>query len=192
MGAQMSATSSPYPTTHYNSMQRLLHWAMALIIFAAIGLGIYASYLQPGTPLRRELLFIHKSLGMTALVLVALRILYRAMVGVPAYTPVLGRINAFAAHLAHLMLYGLMLVMPFSGYIFSVAGGHDVPWFGLFEWPLVLPHSEVLSDAGELVHQWGAYVLYVLLTGHLAAVIWHQWIKQDSVLAGMMPPTQPL
>ena len=112
----MSATSSPYPTTHYNSMQRLLHWAMALII--------------------------HKSLGMTALVLVALRILYRAMVGVPAYTPVLGRINAFAAHLAHLMLYGLMLVMPFSGYIFSVAGGHDVPWFGLFEWPLVLPHRD--------------------------------------------------
>jgi cytochrome b561 len=60
---------------------------MALIIFSAIGLGLYASYLHVGTPLRRELLFVHKSLGMTALILVMLRILYRAMVGAPAYAP---------------------------------------------------------------------------------------------------------
>jgi cytochrome b561 len=181
----MSAVSSIALTSRYNATQRLLHWAMALIIFSAIGLGIYASYLQVGTPLRRELLFIHKSLGMTALVLVALRILYRAMVGAPDYTPALSKINASVAHLAHMLLYGLMLLMPFSGYVFSVAGGHDVPWFGLFDWPLILPHDEAISDAGERVHQWGAYVLYVLLGGHIAAVIWHQWVKRDSVLARM-------
>jgi cytochrome b561 len=186
--AAMSAVSSVHSTSHYSAAQRLLHWAMALIIFPAIGLGIYASYLPVGTPLRRELLFIHKSLGMTALVLVALRIVYRAMAGAPDYTPALAKINASAAHLAHLLLYGLMLVMPFSGYVFSVAGNHDVSWFGLFEWPMILPHDEALSEAGELVHQWGAYGLYVLLAGHIAAVIWHQWIKRDSVLARMMPP----
>jgi cytochrome b561 len=184
--AAMSAVSSVHLTTHYSAAQRLLHWAMALIIFSAIGLGIYASYFQVGTPLRRELLFIHKSLGMTALVLVALRILYRAMVGAPDYTPALSKINASAAHLAHMLLYALMLLMPFSGYVFSVAGNHDVPWFGLFEWPLILPHDELLSEAGELVHQWGAYVLDVLLAGHIAAVIWHQWVKKDSVLARMV------
>jgi cytochrome b561 len=146
----MSAVSFIRPTSRYNATQRLLHWAMALIIFSAIGLGLYASYLQAGTPLRHELLFFHESLGMTALVLVALRILYRAMVGAPDYTPALSKINASAAHLARLMLYGLMLVMPFSGYVFSVAGGHDVPWFGLFEWPLILPHIKILSEAGGL------------------------------------------
>jgi cytochrome b561 len=190
--AGMSVVSSITPAIRYSATQRLLHWAMALIIFTAIGLGLYASYLQIGTPLRRELLFIHKSLGMTALVLVALRILYRAMIGAPDYVPALSRINTSAAHLAHLMLYGLMLVMPFSGYFFSVAGGHGVPWFGLFEWPLILPHDEALSETGELAHQWGAYALYVLLAGHIAAVVWHQWVKRDCVLARMIPPRWPV
>ena len=56
--AGMSVVSSITPAIRYSATQRLLHWAMALIIFTAIGLGLYASYLQIGTPLRRELLFI--------------------------------------------------------------------------------------------------------------------------------------
>jgi cytochrome b561 len=54
------------------------------------------------------------------------------------------------------------------------------------------PHDELLSAAGELAHQWVAYILDVLLAGHIAAVIWHQWIKKDSVLARMMPPWWPV
>jgi cytochrome b561 len=184
----MPALSPPRPADRYNAPQRLLHWLMALIILVAIGLGLYASYLQPGTPLRRELLFIHKSLGMTALVLVVLRILYRAMAGAPDYFPALSKLNVVVANGAHLMLYGLMLAMPFSGYVTSVAEGHEVPWFGLFEWPLILPRDDVLANAGELIHLWGAYALYVLLVAHIGAVIWHQWIKKDGVLARMMPP----
>jgi cytochrome b561 len=184
----MSAVLSVRLTGHYDALQRLLHWLMALIIFAAIGLGVYASNLEPGTPLRRELLFIHKSLGMTALVLVVLRVLYRASAGAPNYTPALTKLNSIVVNLAHLMMYGLMLVMPISGYIDSVAGGHEVPWFGLFDWPLIVPQDKSLSLSGELIHYWGAYLLYVLLAVHMAAVGWHQWVRGDRVLARMMPP----
>jgi cytochrome b561 len=184
----MSAVSPVRSTGHYDAVQRLLHWLMALIIFAAIGLGVYSSYLEPGTPLRRELLFIHKSLGMTALILVALRVLYRASVGAPDYTPALTRLNGLTANFAHLMMYGLMFVMPISGYIDSVAGGHDVPWFGLFDWPLIVPQDKSLSFSGELVHRWGAYLLYVVLAVHIAAVIWHQCVRRDGVMARMMAP----
>src|ERR1700679_4159174 len=64
-------------------------------------------------------------------------------------------------------------------------GRNSPKWVARRRRALILPHDEVLSEAGEPVPQRGAYVLYVLL---IAAVIWHQWIKRDSVLARMMPP----
>ena len=173
---------------HYDAVQRALHWAMAAIILVAIAIGFYCStYLQPGTPLRMELLDIHKSLGMTALVLVAIRILYRLAIGAPDYARPLGKLTHYAASAAHLLLYGLMIWMPISGYIYSASGGHSVPWFGIFSWPIVVPQDQPLSVWGKFFHVWGADVIYVVLSLHVLAVIWHQFFKKDKVLARMLP-----
>ena len=48
-------------------------WLMAALIFIALPLGVWASELPCGE-MRSEILFVHKSIGMTVLCLVALRI----------------------------------------------------------------------------------------------------------------------
>ena len=58
----------------YDNLQRAFHWSMAAIIFVAIALGIWAFNLERGSELKRFLLFIHKSLGLTVLILVMLRL----------------------------------------------------------------------------------------------------------------------
>jgi cytochrome b561 len=169
----------------YDSTLRILHWAMAAIIFTAIALGVVAALLPRGVSPRVELLTIHKSLGMTALALIVLRVAWRLVVGAPPYAPALGAFSRFGAHAAHLGLYALMIVMPLTGYVDSVVGGHPTSWFGLFDWPALAARNDPLAHAAGILHFWSAWALGAVLALHLAAVAWHVWAKRDGVFARM-------
>lgn len=189
----MAAISDEFTTgsetvARYDRVQRLLHWLMAAIILAAVAIGLYCSTQAPGTPVRRALLEVHKSLGMTALVLVVIRVGYRLFAGAPSHGRYLGRLTRLAANSAHLMLYALMVMMPVTGYLFSAAGGYSLPWFGLFQWPRLVPVGKALASTWQYFHDWGADIIYVVLALHLAAVAWHHFVMKDDVLARMLPP----
>ena len=102
-----------------------------------------------GTPLRVELLDVHKSLGMTTLMLILPRILYRLFSRVPPEPADSSSPTRGAAKIVHSLLYVLMLVMPGAGYTFSPEGGYSLPWFGMFSWPRLLPLDPVLAHAGS-------------------------------------------
>lgn len=175
---------------NYDGAQRIFHWTMAILIIVAMMIGIYASFLTPGTSPRKELLDIHKSIGMSVLVLVPLRLAYRFVVGEPPYSVPLSRFVHAAARLGHIGLYALMLAVPISGYTYSAAGGFSLPWFGLFAWPRLLPRNETLSRLGENVHFWVGWSFVALLCTHLAAVAWHALVKRDEVLERMLPQSK--
>ena len=174
------------PITRYRSSQRLLHWLMAIVIIAALVIGLYCSYLTPGIPLRRALLDVHKSLGMTALFLIAIRLPLRLSLGEPAYQRPLGAFNHHAARGAHMLLYILMILMPLAGYTTSAAGGHDLPWFGLFQWPNLLPLDKGLERTAAEIHEYGAYCLYAVVSLHILAALWHHFVRKDDVLKRML------
>jgi cytochrome b561 len=169
----------------FDPVLRWLHWTMAAMIFVAIVLGVICALLPVGQQPRKGLLEIHKSLGFTVFALVALRLSWRLWTGEPPYRNPLGRLTHTASRAAHATLYGLMIFMPVSGYIFSAAGGYSLPWFGLFQWPRLLPRDRGFADWGESLHDRGAWVVGGILLLHLAAVGWHRWIKQDEVLSRM-------
>lgn len=171
----------------YDPGQRAFHWLMAAAIFVALGLGVWAHAMAPGTPLRVQLLFIHKSLGMGVLALVPLRAIWRLVNGEPAWRRPLAPHVRIASHLAHAALYALMAALPIAGYVASGAGGHDLPFFGLFQWPLVIPVEKSISKAGDAAHYWLAWAAALAIGLHLAAVVWHRWIRRDEVLSRMIP-----
>lgn len=180
---EASATVS---TTRYRPSQRILHWLMAIVIISALVIGLYCSYLTPGVPLRRALLDVHKSLGMTALVLIAIRLPLRLSLGEPAYRRPLDVFNHYAARGAHILLYALMILMPLAGYTTSAAGGHDLPWFGLFQWPNLLPLDKGLERTAAEIHEYGAYCLYAVVSLHILAALWHHFFRKDEVLQRML------
>lgn len=181
-----AAAVQPVPRS-YDGTQRAFHWTMAALIFLAIALGVVATFLPPGVSPRVELLMLHKSLGMTVLVLAILRVPYRLFAGEPPYGATLSPRVRAAAHLAHFALYALMVAMPVSGYLNSAAGGHEMSWFGLFSWPIVTPLDKGLSHTAAQAHYWLAWSIGVVIAFHLAAVAWHAWVKRDDVLARMWP-----
>jgi cytochrome b561 len=169
----------------YRGAQRVLHWAMAFIIICALGLGLYCSYLKPGLPERQFLLEIHKSLGMTALALIILRIPTRAVYGEPLWRSTPAAHVRVGAHAAHMVLYVLMVLMPVTGYMTSGASGRSLPWFGLFQWPNLMPADRGLGRLAAIVHHFGAYAFFAVLGLHLIAVAWHRLVKKDEVLSRM-------
>ncbi len=186
----MAVAADIRPVPVYNPGLRLLHWLMAALIFIALALGVWASLL-PRDDFRSGVLFVHKSIGLTVFALVALRIVWRLVVGAPEYAEPLGWLTHSAARAGHLALYALMIAMPVSGYLTTAAGGHDVPWFGLFSVPSLVGKNKFLDQAASQAHFVFAWAIAIVLALHLAAVVWHARIKRDTVLTRMWPRYRP-
>jgi cytochrome b561 len=187
----MKAFPSPRAVATYDPGLRTIHWLMAALIFVALPLGVWASLLPGGSGTRIEILFFHKSIGVTVFGLIALRIVWRLIVGAPAYAEPLGKVIRVASRAGHLALYALMIAMPVSGYVASSAGGRAVPWFGLFELPRLVAKDRSLAVAASWAHLVFAWMLAFVLVVHLGAVVWHATIKRDSVLTRMWPSFRP-
>ena len=181
----------PREVAAYDPGLRTIHWLMAALIFVTFPLGVWASLLPGGDGTRIRILFFHKSIGVTILGLIALRIVWRLIVGAPAYAEPLGKLTQAASRAGHFALYALMIAMPVSGYLGSTAGGRAVSWFGLFELPRLAAKDRSLAVAAGWAHLAFAWMLAFVLAAHLGAVIWHTAIKHDSVLTRMWPSFRP-
>ena len=67
----------------YDVRLRWIHWASAALFIAAMLIGFYCGLQPPGTSPRRELLEVHKSLGVTLFVLAILRLMVRVATTAP-------------------------------------------------------------------------------------------------------------
>ena len=184
----MAAEATP---RSYDLTQRTFHWLVAALMLVGIALGVAAALLPAGVGPRPALLFVHKSIGMTVLILVVLRVGYRLYAGAPAYGEALGALMRAAARAEHVDLYALMLAMPVTGYVTSTAGGHDVSWFGLFAWPAVVAPDKALAERAAGAHLVLAWAVGALIALHLAAAAWHYWVKRDDIVARMWPSAAP-
>ncbi len=147
----MKSISPSHFIAVYHPFVRTLHWLMALLIFGALALGVWATQLPRGD-LRSEVLFVHKSFGVTVLALIVVRILARLLLGTPPYTVPLDRLTHVAAGAGHLLLYALMIALPVSGYLMSISGGHAVSFFGLFTLPNLVGQDKALAESAGQAH----------------------------------------
>jgi cytochrome b561 len=186
----MKAFPPPRAIGVYDPGLRAIHWLMAALIFIALPLGVWASLLPRGA-FRSEVLFFHKSIGVTVFGLVVLRIIWRLVAGAPDYAEPLGRAIHAASRAGHLALYALMIAMPVSGYLTSTASGSPLPWFGLFTLPRLVGKDKSLAEATSWAHYVLAWTIAFVLAAHLGAVVWHAAIKRDTILTRMWPGYRP-
>lgn len=175
------------PLSRYSAVSLTLHWVTAAAVVGQILLVSAgdAADSREAAAVWRDL---HKSVGMSILVLTLARIGWRLAnpgLKAPEGTPAWER---FAAKSVHVLFYVVLLTLPLTGWLASSAAGRDVSWFGLFNWPLA-PIDGGREAAGQFmdVHRAVVKGLYVLVALHVLAALKHQFLDRDNVLRRMLP-----
>ncbi|MDR6958604.1 cytochrome b561 [Pseudomonas brassicacearum] len=169
---------------HFAPLARLLHWLMALMVIAMlfIGAGMVASVSE-----RHEwLLQLHKPLGIAILLLVIVRLVVRFNTQQPPLPADLPGWQVLSAKASHVLLYALMLILPLLGWGMISAAGDPVMLSSSLQLPSILPADAQTFALLRKAHGYLAYVLFLTVLVHLAAALFHGWVRRDEVLDSML------
>jgi len=169
----------------YTAVAKGLHWLMAVMLFGLFGLGIYMADL-PLSPEKLQLYSWHKWAGVTFFVLVWLRLLWRVSHRPPPFPAQMSAGQQRAAHLGHIALYVFMLAIPLSGWLMSSAKGFQTVWFGMIPLPDLVEKNRELGEILALVHKGFGIALMILVIGHIAMALKHQFKDRDGTLSRML------
>ncbi len=184
---------------HYVAAARILHWAIALLIFAQIGLGWYMNEVLPDhTPAQAAVESIHISLGLTTLLLVLARIGVRLASPPPPLPAGLPRWERLLSGAAHLLFYGLMLALPLTGWAMVSMGTRPIAFWGL-PWPHLPGIAQIFGSPvpravrHEVSHIHVYILIWIILLNlalHVAGALKHQFDGHPVLwrITGARPP----
>jgi cytochrome b561 len=92
-----------------------------------------------------------------------------------------------AAAVSHALLYGLLLVIPISGWLHSSATGVQVVYLGLVPLPDLVARDRELGKVLQTVHETLNFTLLAVVCLHVAAALKHHFVDRDTVLTRMLP-----
>jgi cytochrome b561 len=174
------------PTGRYTATAAALHWLIAALVLGMIALGWLMQEI-PKDPVgpRVDAFNLHKSIGLSVLLLMLVRAAWRATHPPPALPP-MPVWQARAARAVHLLLYVCLFVQPLSGYLGSAYSGYPVKLFGatLPAWAL---KNVAVKDAMSAVHLLNSWVLVTALFLHFAGALKHALIDRDGSFHRIWP-----
>jgi cytochrome b561 len=178
----------------YGTVAMTLHWLIALLLVTnLIGGFTFANVLSRDNPYFFTIVQLHKSTGLTILVLSIVRLIWRLTNRVPALPP-MSLAQRIAARTSHYLFYFLIIAIPLAGWLMVSASPTGAPtmWYGLFPVPSFefltsLPRAQRAPwhETFETFHQVFAYSAAALLTLHVSAALYHQFSRHDDVLKRM-------
>ena len=176
-----------WPGPRYGSAHRILHWGMAFLVLAAIAL-VEIKGLLPKGKLKYEIGFLHIQLGLLAFTLLWPRILWRITRPSPPVSPRLPRLQQTLAHVSHVSLYAMTAVLPLLGIVALQSRGKTVEFLG-YVLPTIADEDKWLPYALSLRsdHELLGNILIGIICFHVAAAMFHHWIRRDDTLTRMLP-----
>ncbi|WP_049623425.1 cytochrome b [Frateuria defendens] len=171
--------------SRWGAIAKFLHWIMALGILGTGILGLLMTEMKPSMS-KISVYALHKSIGLTLLALFLLRLLWRFFDGRPRDLPS-PRWQQLAAHATHGMLYLLIAALPLTGWWFNSAHGYPLQWFKLFNLPALGAKDEATANLAHALHEYGFWLLLLVLVVHVGAALKHHVFDHDDVLRRMWP-----
>lgn len=185
----MTSTTS----NRYNNTAVLLHWLIAAAIIFQLGLG-WRMGDEPKGAGAYALFQLHKSIGFSILFLSLFRVFWRLTHKAPELPNTMPQWEQWAAKLAHLAFYGIMLGLPLTGWLLVSASSTNIPTvlFGVVPFPHLPFIPTLAADLKHSLHEFAqdshallAIATMGLLLLHIGAVLKHQLIVKDSVFSHM-------
>jgi cytochrome b561 len=178
-------TSSKLPV-RYGAVAQSLHWLTAVLVLLAYVTAEGGGESRVYSAQRASSLTLHETLGLLVLVVLVLRLLWRAVDRAPEEVPMPGWM-ILASRLTHGLLYVLLFLVPATAIVGAWYEGHPITevWVGD-----IGPYLATSPDFGRTVtelHQLLGDVIMYLAGLHAVAALYHHFFLRDRVLTSMLP-----
>lgn len=168
----------------WGSMSKFLHWSVVVLIVGQGILGLTMGDLPRDGAIHPVRL--HKSIGVLILTLAVLRLVWTYAISRRPEELPMPNWQKLAARLGHLLLYGLMIALPLTGWLLSDYGGRGVQFFGI-DLPRLVAENEAAHELFEGRHETLFWVLVGVAVGHVLAALYHHVFQRDRTLLRMLP-----
>jgi cytochrome b561 len=183
--ATTTMTSAQAQPDRYTAAAITFHWITAALVLFMIPAGLVMVQLPSGD-LQNLLFNLHRSIGVLLFPLVLIRLIYRWRHPPPPLPDDLPSSQKLAAHFNHYALYGLLLINPLLGWWATSAYGAAVNVFWLFELPPIVAQDRPFSETLFLFHRIVGISIALLVVVHIAAALFHHFIRRDRILLRML------
>ena len=163
----------------YGRVSRLLHWTTAGLFLTLIPMGIFTSIIPEQTEYRNAYYVVHKTLGVTALLLLVIRLVWNRISQRPALDSTLTSRERQLARFAHFMLYMMMLALPVTGFMMTSLHGYPTYFFA-WELAPLWPQSDSYILWGAMHKYLLPYLLYIVLGAHILGTMKHHYIDKKA------------
>ncbi len=164
---------------------RLLHWVTAIVVLTALPLGLWISRMDVSLSTLKYFGY-HKTLGVTVLALILLRLAWHQLSPPPAPLSHAIGWQTRLARIVHRSFYVLLIAMPLSGWMASSATGIDTVVFGRWTLPPIAPASETWEAAGFAAHGVLGKLLLLCVCLHIGGALYGTLIRRDGTLVRMI------
>ena len=177
----MAPTASGYTGT-----AKSLHWLIVALLIAQFIFAWTMPHIGRNTPVT-TLISLHFTYGIIILAVAIVRLGWRLSHGEPKPEDGLPPWQTLSAQVTHWLLYLLLFVVPILGWINASWRGMPVVMFG-FELPkLLATRAPGWGWTGDVHGLLANYLMLALVGLHVAAALYHHFIRHDGVLKRMLP-----
>jgi cytochrome b561 len=179
---------SPEPAeVGYTQIAKALHWLVVALLFCQYALAWSMPHIGRNTKPDR-LIDLHLSFGVLILLVIAVRLAWRFTHAEPAPLAGLPPWIRVSSRALHYLLYLLLVLLPVLGWVNTSFRGFDVTPFGLVRLPqLIATRTPGFAWTGDVHAYLSNYLLLPLAGLHVAAALYHRFVRKDRVLQRMLP-----
>ena len=176
----------------YGLVAQLLHWSIAVLILALVPLGLLMQELPENSVAdadRKLIVYsLHKTIGITLFILAVIRVIWASVQPHPRLLNADKKLEAFAAQTVHWILYGAIIVMPVTGWLYHAATEGLAPIWWPFSQDLpFIPKDPDLAAFFGVAHTCTVILLGLALVLHIGGAVKHAVIDRDDTLRRMIP-----
>ena len=170
---------------HYGTTAKLFHWLIVGLLLIQFPIGWLMPDIHGGVEPGSAMTF-HISFGITILVLIVLRFVWRLThpVAPESALPAWQRLSSEGVHW---LLYALVFATTATGWLFASFRGWAVWYFFVVPLPMLAAESASGVHRIDGLHQIFEWVLLVVIGIHVAAALAHIFIYRDRIMRRMLP-----
>ena len=165
------------------------HWLTSILVAASFIIAWLRSGIDD-LDARAFWLDVHRSIGFVILALTLVRFASRLRVGTISRREHLPPAMWLASRVTHFLIYAVLVAMPLLGWAQSSASARHFAIFGV-TLPRLVHHNRDLADMLGWWHARLGWALLALISVHVAAALFHHFVRRDEIVRAMLPGYRP-